>query len=75
MSAPGAAPDEELIRAAIAGPARPDRRTPIGAVLFGSDGAELARAANAREELSDPRRTRRFSRSGLPPGCLVTAGD
>jgi tRNA(adenine34) deaminase len=27
---------------------------PIGAVVFGPDGAELARAANAREELGDP---------------------
>ena len=55
MSAPGAAPDEELIRAAIAAArqAGPED-VPIGAVLFGSDGAELARAANAREELGDP---------------------
>lgn len=47
--------DEELIRAALAaadgaGP----RDVPIGAVVFGPDGRELARAANAREELGDP---------------------
>ncbi|WP_422744006.1 nucleoside deaminase [Mycobacterium sp. WMMD1722] len=47
--------DEALIRAALdaartAGP----RDVPIGAVVFGPDGAELARAANAREELGDP---------------------
>jgi tRNA(adenine34) deaminase len=47
--------DDELIRlaleaAATAGP----RDVPIGAVVFGPDGAELARAANAREELGDP---------------------
>ncbi|KUI28349.1 CMP deaminase [Mycobacterium sp. IS-1742] len=47
--------DELLIRAALdaaalAGP----RDVPIGAVVFGPDGAELARAANAREALGDP---------------------
>lgn len=47
--------DDELIRAALdaarsAGP----RDVPIGAVVFGPDGAELARAANARERLADP---------------------
>ena len=47
--------DAELIRtalraAALAGP----RDVPIGAVVFGPDGIELARAANAREELGDP---------------------
>lgn len=47
--------DAELIRAALeaaalAGP----RDVPIGAVVFGPDGSELARAANAREELGDP---------------------
>ncbi|MCK0176311.1 nucleoside deaminase [Mycolicibacterium sp. F2034L] len=47
--------DETLIRAALdaartAGP----RDVPIGAVVFGADGVELARAANAREELADP---------------------
>jgi tRNA(adenine34) deaminase len=47
--------DEALIRAALdaartAGP----RDVPIGAVVFGPDGAELARAANAREQLGDP---------------------
>lgn len=47
--------DESLIRAAIAaaGDAGPDD-VPIGAVVFGADGAELARAANAREALGDP---------------------
>ncbi|BBZ09285.1 tRNA-specific adenosine deaminase [Mycolicibacterium doricum] len=47
--------DELLIRAALdaaalAGP----RDVPIGAVVFGPGGAELARAANAREALGDP---------------------
>ena len=47
--------DESLIRAAIAaaGAAGPDD-VPIGAVVFGANGAELARAANAREALGDP---------------------
>jgi tRNA(adenine34) deaminase len=47
--------DEALIRAAIAaaGRAGPDD-VPIGAVVFGADGIELARAANAREALGDP---------------------
>ena len=47
--------DETLIRAAIAaaGTAGPDD-VPIGAVVFDADGAELARAANAREALGDP---------------------
>jgi tRNA(adenine34) deaminase len=36
-----------------AGTAGP-RDVPIGAIVFGPDGAELARAANAREELGDP---------------------
>jgi tRNA(adenine34) deaminase len=47
--------DEELIRAALeaAGSAGP-RDVPIGAVVFGPDGTELARAANAREESGDP---------------------
>ena len=47
--------DEQVIRLALeaasaAGPAD----VPIGAVVFGPDGVELARAANAREELGDP---------------------
>jgi tRNA(adenine34) deaminase len=47
--------DDTLIRAALdaaamAGP----RDVPIGAVVFRSDGTELARAANARESLGDP---------------------
>ena len=52
MSSPS---DEALVRAAIAaaGSAGPDD-VPIGAVVFGPDGTELARAANAREELADP---------------------
>ncbi|WP_099245085.1 nucleoside deaminase [Mycobacterium sp. shizuoka-1] len=47
--------DQVLIRAAIdaAGLAGPDD-VPIGAVVFGPDGVELARAANAREQLGDP---------------------
>ena len=47
--------DSELIRQALeaarlAGP----HAIPIGAVVFGPDGTELARAANAREILRDP---------------------
>jgi tRNA(adenine34) deaminase len=47
--------DEELIRAALsvaanAGP----RDVPVGAVVIGPDGTELARAVNAREALGDP---------------------
>jgi len=47
--------DDDLIRAALdaASAAGPDD-VPIGAVVFGSDGTELARAANAREALGDP---------------------
>ena len=47
--------DEQLIRAAIAavGDAA-DADVPIGAVVFAADGTELARAANAREQLGDP---------------------
>jgi tRNA(adenine34) deaminase len=47
--------EEDLIRAALdaAALAGPDD-VPIGAVVIASDGTELARAANAREELGDP---------------------
>ncbi len=47
--------DEALIRLAleVAGTAGP-RDVPIGAIVFGPDGTELARAANAREALGDP---------------------
>ncbi|MCV7355423.1 nucleoside deaminase [Mycolicibacterium fluoranthenivorans] len=41
---------EALAAARLAGP----RDVPIGAVVYGPDGTELARAANAREELGDP---------------------
>ena len=49
------AADEALIREALsaAGAADP-RDVPIGAVVFAGDGTELARAANAREQLGDP---------------------
>jgi tRNA(adenine34) deaminase len=47
--------DEELIRHALhAAVAADPRDVPIGAVVFAADGTELARAANAREELGDP---------------------
>jgi tRNA(adenine34) deaminase len=47
--------DADLIRLALeAASAVGPRDVPIGAVVFGPDGAELARAANAREELGDP---------------------
>ena len=47
--------DEHFIRvalqaAATAGP----RDVPVGAAVFSADGAELARAVNAREALGDP---------------------
>lgn len=47
--------DEQLIRVALtaAGSAGP-RDVPIGAVVVGADGSELARAVNARELLGDP---------------------
>ncbi|MGE0214158.1 nucleoside deaminase [Mycolicibacterium sp.] len=47
--------DEDLIRAALdAAAAAGPRDVPIGAVVIGADGTELARAANAREQLGDP---------------------
>lgn len=47
--------DEAMIRAAIAAARTADPRdVPVGAVVFGPDGRELARAANAREALGDP---------------------
>jgi tRNA(adenine34) deaminase len=47
--------DDDLIRAALdaAGAVGPND-VPIGAVVVGPDGTELARAANAREALGDP---------------------
>ncbi|ORB30776.1 nucleoside deaminase [Mycolicibacterium parafortuitum] len=47
--------DEALIRAALAAAREAGPRdVPIGAVVIGADGTELARAANAREALGDP---------------------
>ncbi len=47
--------DEQLIRAALAAAAAADPRdVPIGAVVIDAAGVELARAANAREQLRDP---------------------
>lgn len=47
--------DDDLIRAALAAArAAGPRDVPIGAVVVAADGTELARAANAREELGDP---------------------
>jgi tRNA(adenine34) deaminase len=47
--------DEALIRAALEAASRAGPRdVPVGAVVFAADGTELARAANAREELADP---------------------
>ncbi len=47
--------DADLIRAALeAATWASPRDVPIGAVVFGPDGSELARAANAREQLGDP---------------------
>ncbi|PRX44645.1 tRNA(adenine34) deaminase [Prauserella shujinwangii] len=46
----------EAVRAALAAArrARGTADVPIGAVVFGPDGAELASARNAREQLGDP---------------------
>lgn len=47
--------DEDLIRAALVAAAMAGPRdVPIGAVVIGPDGTELARAVNAREALGDP---------------------
>ncbi|BBX05484.1 nucleoside deaminase [Mycolicibacterium aichiense] len=47
--------DELLVRAAIdAAGLAGSEDVPIGAVVVGPDGTELARAANAREKLGDP---------------------
>ena len=47
--------DEALIRAALTAAATAGPRdVPIGAVVVAADGTELARAANAREQLGDP---------------------
>ncbi len=47
--------DEDLIRTALAVAATAGPRdVPIGAVVIGADGSELARAVNAREALGDP---------------------
>ena len=47
--------DEAMVEAAIAAARRAGADdVPIGAVVFASDGTELARAANAREALGDP---------------------
>lgn len=46
--------DEDLIRAALAVAATAGPRdVPVGAVVVGADGTELARAVNAREALGD----------------------
>lgn len=48
--------DEALVEAALEVAALAPRTgdVPIGAVVYGPDGAELARACNAREALGDP---------------------
>ncbi|WP_433267347.1 nucleoside deaminase [Actinosynnema sp. CS-041913] len=48
--------DEDLVRSAleVAGLAARTGDVPIGAVVFGPDGTELARACNAREASGDP---------------------
>jgi tRNA(adenine34) deaminase len=48
--------DEALVRAALAAAeaALCTDDIPVGAVVFGPDGAELARACNAREATGDP---------------------
>ncbi|MBB5807032.1 tRNA(adenine34) deaminase [Saccharothrix ecbatanensis] len=49
-------PDETLVEAALEVAALAPRTgdIPIGAVVYAPDGAELARACNAREALGDP---------------------
>ncbi|MGH3577219.1 MAG: nucleoside deaminase, partial [Mycobacterium sp.] len=45
--------DEDLMRAALAVAATAGPRdVPVGAVVVGADGTELARAVNAREALA-----------------------
>ena len=68
--------DEQLIRAAIAAAraAGPDD-VPIGAVVVGPDGVELARAANAREALGDPTAHAEILALRRRRGCWATAGD
>jgi tRNA(adenine34) deaminase len=47
--------DEALIRVALeAAAAAPAGDVPVGAVVFGPDGTEIARAANSREATGDP---------------------
>jgi tRNA(adenine34) deaminase len=47
--------DDDFIRVALAAAATAaPTDVPIGAAVFGPDGAELARAANQREALGDP---------------------
>ena len=47
--------DDDLIRLALSAAADVGPHdVPVGAVVLGPDGVELARAANAREELGDP---------------------
>jgi tRNA(adenine34) deaminase len=48
--------DEDLVRAALHAARRAPETgdIPIGAVVFGPDGTELASACNAREALGDP---------------------
>ncbi|AWV49144.1 cytidine/deoxycytidylate deaminase [Mycobacterium leprae Kyoto-2] len=47
--------DEDLIRAALTvATTAGSRDVPIGAVVLGADGNELARAVNAREAIGDP---------------------
>jgi tRNA(adenine34) deaminase len=46
--------DEDLIRRALTVAARSGDDVPIGAIVLGPDGTELAAACNAREVFSDP---------------------
>ena len=67
--------DEALIRRRAGGrPAAGPRDVPIGAVVFAADGAELARAANAREELGDPTAHAEILALRAAAGCSATAG-
>ncbi len=48
------APYDAMVGAALEAAAGAGEDIPIGAAVFGPDGAELARACNARERLGDP---------------------
>ncbi|MGJ3279955.1 nucleoside deaminase, partial [Mycobacterium tuberculosis] len=63
--------DEDLIRVALAVAATAGPRdVPVGAVVGGADGTELARAVNAREALGDPTAHAEIQAMRLAAGVL-----